>query len=377
MTLTKREPVIRISKMTDATRSLRRKSNAEKSFMQTLLIRFLIAIVTLSSGAVFAQSTNSPYKILDILQKMGTGGTDYVYADSAARRVYVPRGDSTLVFNLDSHQYIGAITNLGGHGVAIDPVSRHGFNTSNPVGMFDTETLQKIKSIEVQSRPDGILFEPFTRRIYVFSHQAPGITVIDPKDGSVVGTVDVGGAMEQAQSDGQGRLYVDVEDENKVAVVDVKTLQVITKYSLGDLGTVPAGLGLDVQNHRLFVMCRSQYCVVLNADDGKILANLPIGGGTDGGGFNPATMEAFSSQRDGTLTLIKEVSPTNFVVEQTLATKPGCRTSTLDTQSNQIVLICTEPLPGAIPQSPGTNTPAGQPRRGGGPGNLDVLWVGR
>ena len=343
--------------------------------MPTLLNRLLIAAALLSGG-VFAQSADGPYKVLDTIQKMGAGGTDYVYADSAARRVYVPRGDSTLVFHLDSHHYIGAITNLGGHGVAIDPVTHHGFNSSNPVGMFDAETLQKLKSIAVPGRPDGILFEPFTRRIYVFSHQAPSITVMDPRDGTVVGTVEVGGAMEQAQSDGQGRLYVDVEDENKVAVVDVKTLQVITKYSLGDLGTVPAGLGLDIKNHRLFVMCRSQFCVVLDADDGKILANLPIGGGTDGGGFNPATMEAFSSQRDGTLTFIKEVSPTNFVVEQTLATKPGCRTSTLDTEKNQIVLICTEPLPGAVPQTPNTNAPAGRQLRGG-PGNLNVLWVGR
>ena len=128
--------------------------------------------------------------------------------------------------------------------------------------------------------------------------------MIDPKDGSVVGTIDVGGAMEQAQSDGQGKLYVDVEDERKIAVVDLKTMKVITKYDLGDQGDGPAGLGLDVKNHILFAMCHSQNCIVVNADDGRILATLPIGNGTDGGGFNPATMEAWSSQRDGMLTII-------------------------------------------------------------------------
>jgi hypothetical protein len=120
-------------------------------------------------------------------------------------------------------------------------------------------------------------------------------------------------------------------------------------------------------------------CVVVNADDGKVLATLPIGNGTDGGGFNPNTMEAFSSQRDGTLTIIKESSPTSFAVEQTVTTKAGCKTSSLDTKNNHIVLVCTERLPGAPAPAPMTNSPAGGQRRGGrgGPGNLDVLFVGR
>ena len=212
------------------------------------------------------------------------------------------------------------------------------------------------------------------------SHSAPSITLIDPKDGTVAGTIDVGGAMEQAQSDGQGKLYVDVEDENKVAVVDMKTLKVITKYDLGDKGEGPGGLGLDVKNHILFAMCHSRNCVVLNADDGKILATLPIGNGTDGGGFNPNTMEAFSSQGDGTLTLIKESSPTSFAVEQTVETKPGCRTSSLDTKNNRIIVICTERAPQPAAAAADAPAPAGGGRRGGGrggPGNLDVLWVGR
>jgi hypothetical protein len=138
-------------------------------------------------------------------------------------------------------------------------------------------------------------------------------------------------------------------------------------------------------------MCANpNVCVVVNADDGKVLATLPLDGGTDGGGFNPATMEAWSSQRNGTLTIIKESSPTSFAVEQTVQTKAGCKTSSLDTKNNRIVLICTEQLPQAAPATNAapvisatattTNAPAGGQRRGGGrggPGNLDVLWVGR
>ena len=310
--------------------------------MNPLLRILSVAGIGLLAGNVLAQ-TATPYKVLDTTQLMGNGGIDYVYADNDARRVYVPRGGNTFVFDLDSHKYIGSITNLGGHGVAIDTKTHHGFSSSSPVGMFDTETMQKIKSTDIQGRPDGILLEPLTDRVYIFSHQAPSITVIDPKDGSIVGTVDVGGAMEQAQSDGQGKLYVDVEDEKKIAVVDVKTLKVITKYDLGASAGEPGGLGLDVKNHILFAMCANpSVCVVVNADDGKVLAMLPLGSGTDGGGFNPSMMEAFSSQRDGTLTIIKESSPTSFAVEQTVPTKAGCKTSSLDTKNNRIVLVCTE-----------------------------------
>jgi DNA-binding beta-propeller fold protein YncE len=350
--------------------------------MKSIFRILSFAGISLLAGNGLVQAADT-YKVLDTTQLMGSGGIDYVTADSAGRRVYVPRGGNTFVFDLDSHQYIGTVTNVGGHGTAIDTKSHHGINSSSPVAMFDTETMTKIKDITVSSRPDGILFEPFTGKVLILSHASPSITLIDPKDGTVAGTIDVGGAMEQAQSDGAGKLYVDVEDENKIAVVDLKTMKVVTKYDLGDKGEGPGGLGLDAKNHILFAMCHSQNCVVVNADDGKILATLPIGNGTDGGGFNPATMEAFSSQRDGTLTIIKEKSATEFEVAENVKTKTGCKTCSLDTKKNVIVVVCTEralQAAGAPPAAPATNAPAGERRGGGqrgGPGNLDVLFVGK
>ena len=240
------------------------------------------------------------------------------------------------------------IPNARARGAAVDPKSHHGFCSSSPVVMWDSKSLETIKTIEVKGRPDGILFEPVTERIYVFSHSQPNATVIDGKDGSIVGTIDLGGAPEQAASDGEGHLYVCIEDKDNVAVVDVKTLKVTAHYDLGGKGGGPAGLGLDAKNHILFVMCHEpQTCVILNAEDGKILGTLPIGRGTDNGGFNPATMEAFSSQGDGTLTIIKEKSPTSFEVEQTVQTKSRAKTCTLDTRNNQLILITTEPAPAA------------------------------
>jgi DNA-binding beta-propeller fold protein YncE len=351
-----------------------------------------IALGAVASSA-FAQANpaSKPYRILKNTQTMGTGGIDYVYADNDNRRLYVPRGSQVLVFDLDSLKSAGAITNARARGVAVDPKSQHGFCSSSPVVMWDAKTLETLKTIEVQGRPDGILFEPETERIYVFSHSQPNATVIEGKDGSVVGTIDLGGAPEQAASDGRGHLYVDLEDKDKIAVVDVKTLKVTAQYDLGGKGGGPAGLGLDAKNHILFAMCHDpQTCVVLNADDGKILATLPIGRGTDGGGFNPNTMEAFSSQGEGTLTIIKENSPTSFEVEQTVQTKSRAKTCTLDTKNDQIILITTEPAPAAATSSEtaAANPPAGgdQPdgRKkggkkggGGGPGLLDILVVGR
>jgi hypothetical protein len=127
-------------------------------------------------------------------------------------------------------------------------------------------------------------------------------------------------------------------------------------------------------------MCRQpNVCVVLDAEKGTVLTTLPIGDGTDGGGFNPNTMEAFSSHRDGTLTIIKENSATSFEVEQTVQTKPGCKTCSLDSRNNRIVLICTEraPQPASTTPAPGAEAPSGGRRGGGGPGYLNVLFVGR
>ena len=330
------------------------------------------------------------YKIVNSAQFPGTGGIDYVLADSDGRRLYVPRGGEILVFDLDTLKSVGSIPNARARGAAVDPKSHHGFSSSSPVVMWDTKTLATIKTIEVQGRPDGILFEPASERVYVFSHTAPNVTVIDAKEGSVVGTIDLGGAPEQAQSDGKGQLYVTIEDKDKIAVVDVKTMKVTANYPLEGKGGTPAGLGLDAKNGILFAFCRNpQTCVVLSATDGKILATLPIGRGTDGGGFNPHTMEAFSSQGDGTLTIIKENSPTDFSVSQTVQTKSRAKTSTLDAKTDHIVLITTEPLPDAAKPSPATpakDAPApavaaAQPAagRGGnnGPSLLDLLVVGR
>jgi DNA-binding beta-propeller fold protein YncE len=337
-----------------------------------------------------------PYRIVMTGQLTGTGRIDYVFADSSNRRLYVPRGNSVLAFNLDTLEPLTPIPGLmNGHGVAVDPLSNHAFSSSNPILMWDATSLQPIKTITPQGRPDGILFEPDSERVYVFSHSAPNVTVINPKDGSIAGTIDLGGAPEQAASDGNGHLYVDLEDKDAIGVVDVNAMKLTGTYSLQGKGGGPGGLGLDAKNGILFAFCHEPaVCVILSAADGKILDTLPIGKGTDGGGFNPHTMEAFSSQGDGTMTIIKENSPTDFSVEQTLQTMPRAKVCTLDLTTDHIITIATDrptPSPGASPSpmpSPSAASPApsgfGGPggRRGGfggfsGPAMLHILVIGR
>ncbi|HEY8750456.1 MAG TPA: hypothetical protein VIM11_20900 [Tepidisphaeraceae bacterium] len=211
----------------------------------------------------------------------------------------------------------------------------------------------------------------------MLSHRAPNVTVLNAADGEIVGTIDLGGAPEQAATDENGHIYIDIEDKSNVAVVDAKTLKVTAHYDLKGKGGTPAGLALDAKNHVLFVCCRNpQVAVILNAEDGKVLATLPIGNGVDAAEFNPKTMEAFSSHRDGTLTVIKETSPTTFEVEQTVKTMQGAKTSTLDLKTGQIFLIAAQTAPAPQGQA---DAQGGRRGRGGAtvPDSFSILVVGK
>ena len=338
--------------------------------------------LALAASAASAQSTG-PYKVLKTVKAGGDGGWDYVYADAANRKLYAPRLGETghvMVFNLDTLAPVGDMAGINGHGVAVDPKSGHAFASSKPVAMWDARTLAPIKTIDVQGSPDGILGDPSSGRIYVLSHSLPNITVIDAADGKVVGTVDVGGAPEQTVSDGKGRLFVDVENKDEIAVVDAKTLTVTGHYSMAGKCGSPAGLAIDVKTKVLFAACRNPAVMaMLNADTGQILDVQPIGKGVDGAGFNPATKEAFASTGDGVLTVIKEQSPTKFAVEQSVQTHPGARTMTVDPKTGRVLLIAADY--GPAPQAP----PAGAPAGPGGrfrprpmvPGSFSVIDVGK
>jgi hypothetical protein len=416
-------------------------------FLEALMRRVILAsaiVLAACTAAVVAHQaqTDGPYSVLKKAKVGGEGGWDYIYAEPAGRRLYIPRGatraipatDTTpeipaavnriMVFNLDTLEPVGEIPDTGGNGVAVCPKTGHGFSSSHPaVSMFDVKTLTLIKKIDLAAGPpaasgDGIYCDTFNDRVYVFSHPTKDATVIDAADGKVLGTIDLGGVPEQGVADGKGRLYVVMQDRpGSVAVVDVKAMKTIAHYPFGDNGSCN-GLALDAKNGILFAACAAvgpapqrggpgapgaggaaagqaaatpsptpvspaappQMMVILSAKDGRILTKLPIAGGSDGAVFNPQTMEAFSTHGNGTLTVIKEKSPTSFEVEQNLTTMNGARTISFDSKTGRIFTMAQEYGPPPPPPPAGTTPPAGG--RGGGrgaavPGSFTILVIGR
>jgi hypothetical protein len=346
-----------------------------------LALAGLLALLPLAAAA-----QSGPYKVLQTVKVGGgEGGMDYVTADSANRNLYVARSGQGAnahigVYNLDTFTQVGDIPGVSAHGAIVDDANGHGFATSSKITMFDAKTFSVLKSIEVQGNPDGYLLDTVNHRYYDLSHRAPNVTVIDTKDGSIVSTIDLGGAPEQGQFDGKNTIYIDLEDKGAIAVVNASTMKLDHTIDIKSSGDGCAGLALDTKNGILFAACREpQVMVIVNAATGKVITTLPIGAGCDGATFNPATMEAFSSQGDGTLTVIKESSPTSFAVEQTVKTPPRAKTITLDSKTGHLLLITAEY---AAPAAPSAAAPAAPPaaapgaapaaggQRPGGPGGF-------
>lgn len=347
------------------------------------------ALLGFASTVSAADSSAQPYKILATTQIPALGGIDYVTADSLNRRVYVACGNAVSVFDLDTYKLAGTLAGASGHGVAIDPENHTGLVSGTTATFFNTKTLEAIKTLPAPGA-DGYLFDPFTHRFVIGSHRAPNLLFVDSKDGSIVGTLEAiapegaNAAVEQGVSDGEGHLYFDVANAHHIAVIDAKNLKVTGHFDLGEKGSGPAGLAIDLKHHILFAMCRggsggTPTCVVLSAVDGKILATLPLAGSSDGGAFNAHTMEAFSSHGNGTMSVIKETSPTEFVLGETIQTKAGGKTCTVDEKTDRVIVITREAVPGATP--PPAAPVAGGAKKGGrgpsGPQLLDVLFIGR
>jgi DNA-binding beta-propeller fold protein YncE len=343
--------------------------------MRRIFLAWVAAAVALAQGG-------GPYKVLKRARVGGEGGWDYIYANSTERRLYIPRRGQPPVqtrlsiYNLDTLELVSEIAGVGGNGAAVDVASGHGFTSSKPVSMFDAKTMMPIKTIDVgTAAPDGIYFDSFNSRVYIFSHPTKDATVIDSKDGAVVGTIDLGGVPEQGVGDGKGMMYVVMQDaQGSVTAVDAKTMKAVAHYPFGDHGRCN-GLALDVKNKVLFAACAQPQpnMIVLSATDGKVLATLPLAGGSDGAVFNPATMEAFSTHGNGTLTVVKEVSPTKFEVEQNLDTMNGARTITFDSKTNHLFTMSQERGPAPPPPAGGGRGPQAPAI----PGSFTILEIGK
>jgi YVTN family beta-propeller protein len=305
----------------------------------SLLVAF--AILLCASFGVAAVN----YQLLKKISVPGAGGWDYVTVDEAARRVYISHSTQVDVLDADSFTHVGTIPNTqGAHGVAIDPVSGRGYVTAgrtDSVMAFDSKTLKPLGEIKVGKKPDAIIYEPFTKRIYVMNGDSDSITVLNAADGAVVGTIPLGGGPEFAVSDGNGSLYVNLEEENQTLHIDVNALKVKDRWPLAPCAT-PTSLTMDRENRRLFVGCRSKHLAVLNADNGKVIFTAPIGERVDAGAFDPKTRLVYLSTGDGKVFVFHQDSPDKYSQVQEITTKAGARTMGFDAKTGNLFVPTSE-----------------------------------
>jgi DNA-binding beta-propeller fold protein YncE len=328
----------------------------------------------LACSILFALQGGTGYKVENRYPVPGNGGFDYLTIDSAARRLYLSHGTQVDVVDADSGKVIGTIPDTPGvHGIAIASEFKHGFTSNgreNKVSMFDPATLQLIKKIDVGKGPDGIYYDPGTKRVFTNNHGTHDITAIDAKTGEVVGTVKAEGDGEQAVIAGD-LIYVNSEDTNEVVVFDPKSLAVKNRFPIG-VAKTPTGLAYDAKTKRLFIGCRNEpKMVVMDAVSGKVITSLPIGRGVDYAGFDSQAKLIFFSCSEGTLSIFHEKSADEYEDAGAVKTQPSAKTLAFDPKTKKVFLTAAE-----YTETPAA-TPGGRPQRTIKPGSFVVLVVGK
>ncbi len=302
-------------------------------------------------------SSPSGYHQMERIKLGGEGGWDYLSIDSAARRLYVSRSTRVMVLDVDTGATVGEIPNTNGvHGIAIASDVGRGFTSNgrdSSVTVFDLKTLKPLEKVKVGSNPDAIIYDPATRRVFAFNRGSSDVSAIDAADGKVAGLVALGGHPEFAAADARGMVYVNLDDKSEVVALDSRKLEIKARWALAP-GEGPSGMAMDQKHRRLFVGCANRKMVVMNADNGHVIAALPIGGGVDATAFDSETKLAFSSNGEGTLTVVHEDSADKFSVVEDVPTRRGARTMALDTKTHKVFLATAEfgPTPAATPDRP-------------------------
>lgn len=308
---------------------------------------------------LIASAESTGYQVTSTQLLGGTGSWDYLTFDNNTRQLFIARRELGVnVVNVDTHQLIGAIKNTSGvNGIALVPEFNRGYATlgeEDLVAVFNLTTLAPIGEIIVGKDPDCITYDPATKRVFTINGEGESITVIEAASGKVVGTIPLPSKKtEFAVADGKGKLFVNLQDKNEVVVIDTNSLKIINQWSIGN-GKKPTPMAIDVEKDRLFVGCRNQFMVIIDAQTGTILAELPVGPGIDAVVFDPVTQLIFGSNADGTMTVIKETAPGQFSVVDTIQTLPGAKTMALDPKTHNIYAVTAK---FGIPEKPGAKAP--------------------
>lgn len=297
------------------------------------------------------------HHVLKAYKLGGAGGWDYLTVDSAARRLYISRATHVMVIDTDSGKPAGDIPDTPGvHGIALAPDAGRGFVSNGREGtvtVFDPQTLKTLTKVKVGEGPDAIVYDPASNRVFTLNGHSHDATAIDAATNASLGTIKLDGKPEVAVSDGSGALFVNIEDKSELQVLDPKKLTVKATWPLAPCES-PSGLAIDVKHRRLFSVCENKLMVVVNADSGKIITSLPIGGGVDAAAFDPETGLAFASCGEGVLTVVQEQSPNRFTVVENVRTERGARTLALDPKTHHVFLVTANfgPPPAATPEQP-------------------------
>ena len=322
--------------------------------MKKILVIAGLATSFLSTHISYGQSQGG-YHVATVFHVGGAGGWDYPAADIGSNKLYLSHGTQVNIIDKNSGDSIGVIPGVTGvHGIAFVHALGKGYVSDgrlNNVSVFDLATGKVVKQIPTGKNPDWIFYESFSKKIITSNHSGASLSIIDPQTDSVVATIPVAGeGLETIASDNAGKIFVSVEDKGEIAVVDMKKLAVIHRWSLAP-GEGPTGLAIDVTTKRLFSGCEKQL-IIMDAVTGKVITHLPIGDGCDGVAFDPESKLIFTANGVGTMTVIKEISANQYKVLENVTTKRGARTISLDQKTHTIYLPTGdyEPLPANSPE---------------------------
>ena len=293
----------------------------------------------------------------------GEGGWDYLTVDTGAHRLYVSRGTRVIVLSTDNEGVIGEIPNTPGvHGIAIAPDLGRGFTSNgrdSSVTVFDLKTLAVLQRIKIPARnPDAIMYEPLSKRVFTFNGGSATATAIDAATGAVLGIVPLSGKPEFAVHDGNGKVFVNIEDRSEIMAFDARTLAIQAHWPLAPCQE-PSGLAIDRAHGVLLSGCDNKLMAVVTIATGRVAASLPIGDGVDATAFDPGTQTAFSSNGEGTLTVLKSTVSGSFSVAETIPTQRSARTMALDERTHWVYTVAAEfgPAPAPTAENPRPRPP--------------------
>jgi hypothetical protein len=304
-------------------------------------MRYSSVILVLAVAPILAQSA-STYRVTHTYTLGGDGSWDYIVPDPPNHRLFIGRQNRVMVVDENDGRLLGEVTGINGaHGTAIASSSGHGFATSGSdqsVVMFDLKTLQTLGRIPAAEDADAIIYDSASNRVFTFNGDAHSSTVIDPRAGSLITNIPLGGKPEYGASAGDGKVYANLTDTSEVVEIDAKSATVVRRWPTAPCRQ-PVSMALDIKNHRLFSGCRSGVLAVSNYEAGKVVTTLPIGAGVDGTAFDPASGDVFSSNADGTLTVIHQDAADQYHVVENLQTPQFARNMGLDSTNHCVFIV--------------------------------------